>query len=166
MESVYEVNAEGRLNFVTVLFPHNGTHQKPPISRITELGLSGCIVVHENQTRDVILESAGDQDIAYDNITFNGKALVSRGDNSTNTFYFVGNGLRFERDGTEFESDAEISIYAKGNEGVIVSDGAKIKLNGQAMGSINFVPSVDIINSGDTFIEMQAPDGMVRFAPK
>ncbi len=65
-----------------------------------------------------------------------------------------------------FESDATISIYTKGKEGVIVSEGARIKLNGQGMNSINFDNSVDIINSGDTFIEAYVPKGTICFAPK
>lgn len=165
LESVYETDKDGLINLVTILFPHNESHEKPPMSRISVADLSGCIVTHGAQLKDVIVESSGGQDFTFDNITFNGKAMISRVDHSENMFYFVRHGIKMVHVGVGFESDAPISIYAKGKEGVIVSEGAKVKLNGPGMNTIKFDPSVTVIDSGDTFIEVQVTGGTVRFAP-
>lgn len=164
LESVYETDATGNLNLVTVLFPHNGVHQKSMMSRISETDFSGCIVEHNSQVKDVIIESSGGGDFTYDNIIFNGKAMVSRVDHTANIFYFLRHGQKLDQLGVGFEADTPISIYTKGKVGVIVSEGVKVILKGAGISSIKFDRPVQIISSGNAFIEVQIPEGIVRFS--
>ena len=164
LEAIYDIDASGKAHLVTILFPHDGMHLKPPIARINETGISGCSINHDASTKDVVLESNGDQDIVFDDITFHGKSMLSRSSNAANVLYFVRHGRKYDQGGIGYESDAAVSIYAKGTEGVIVSEGAKIKLSGEGMNTINFSPSADVISSGTNFIEVQLPTGEVRFS--
>ncbi|MCK5470312.1 MAG: hypothetical protein KAI99_17440, partial [Cyclobacteriaceae bacterium] len=118
---------------------------------------------HGGGLQDIILESFGGQEFTYDNITFYGKSTVSRSLNSTNVFYFVRQGNKFDQGGVGFESDTPISIYSRGNDGVIISDGAKVRLDGAGMGSVKFDSSVEVLNSGVNFIEVQLPEGTFYF---
>jgi hypothetical protein len=164
LEAVYDADDQGKVSIQTVLFPYDGTIQKPQMLRISETGFSGSSIDQGNALVDILLESSGDQEVSHDGISFNGKSMVSRTSNSNNKFYFIRQGSKYDQGGIGFESDAPITIYAKEKEGVIVSDGAKVKLNGPGMNAIKFNPSVTIIDSGDTFIEVQMPAGTIRFA--
>jgi hypothetical protein len=62
-----------------------------------------------------------------------------------------------------FESDSPVSIYVKGTEGVIISEGAIIKLKGAGMGNVQFGSGVTAVSSGTDFIEVQISAGEVRF---
>ena len=163
LESVYEVNSKGNVNLVTVLFPHNASHPKPQRSRISDPGFTGSHIDHGGGMQDIILESFGSQEFTYDNTTFSGKSTVSRALNSTNIFYFIRQGNKFGQGRVGFESDTPISIYSRGLEGVIISDGAKVNLKGAGMESIQFDSSVEILNSGVDFIEVQLPEGTFYF---
>lgn len=163
LESVYDVDAIGSLNLVTILFPHDGIHAKPPITKVADTEFSGASIDHGSGINDIIIESMGDQELSTGSITFNGKSVVSRTSNSVNTFYFVKHGTKFDEAGTGFESDAAISVYAKGTSGVIISEGAKVMLKGQGMEAVNFEPSATVISSGTDFIEVQLASGKFHF---
>ncbi len=166
LESIYETNANGKINLVTILFPHNLNHQKPPISRITETSYTGGYIDHDGVATDIIIESSGEQPYIYKEVKFMAKAIICRNSIDKNIFYFARKGTNLSQFETGFESDAPISIYSKGKYGVIISDGAKVKLKGPDISSIQFEPSVEILSSGNQFIEVQIPVGNVRFFPK
>ena len=89
---------------------------------------------------------------------------LNRKVNNETVFYLVKQGLSFltsEKIG--FQSDKKITVYAKGKEGTIISKGAKVKLMGVGMGNVKFTPSVNIINSGADFIEVQLEKGTYSF---
>lgn len=164
LESVYDANAEGKINLVTVLFPHNGANSKAAMSRVTGSGYSGCAIQHSAMIKDLALESGGIQEYAVDDVTFQGKAILSRTDNGINSLYFVRHGMKFDQQGTGFTSDAAVSIYANGKEGVIVSDGTAITLSGNGIESVTFDPQVSVIESGQNMIKVQLAAGEVRFS--
>jgi len=163
LETVYETNTDGKINLVTVLFPHGENYAKPLFTRIAESGFSGSLINHGSSTIDILLESSGAMEYGYENISFHGKSIIVRTRNMLNTFYFVRHGLKLNHAGIGFESDKILSIYTRGQEGVVVSDGAAVRLVGPGMNSIGFNPSVTILGAGDDFIEVQLPAGEVRF---
>ncbi len=163
LESVYEVNNDGNVNLVTVLFPHNASHTKPKMSRIAEYGFTGVSINHSSGLQDIIGESFGSQEFTYNNFTFNAKSFVSRTKDTKNIFYFVRHGRKFNQNGTGFESENQISIYSKSNNGIIISDGTKVRLEGPGMGSVQFDSSVEVLNSGVGFIEVILPKGTFDF---
>ncbi|MFY0654833.1 MAG: hypothetical protein JXQ96_22565 [Cyclobacteriaceae bacterium] len=163
LESVYDVNAEGKVNLVTLLFPSDINISKPSSGRITGEGISGGIVDHGGNVTDVIIESFNDQAYTHGNITFKGKAVISRSTGDANSFYFIRHGSQFDQGGIGFESDVDISIYTKGNQGVISSSGTTIKLKRAGIQNVQFDVSVTTVDSGDGFIEVTIPEGEVRF---
>jgi hypothetical protein len=163
LESVYDTDENGKINLVTMLFPFDFNIPKPQAKRITSTGVTGGIIDHGNNVKDVVLESSNSQLYTTEGISFFGKAVIARMENSVNSFYFVRQGTYFNQNGIGFESDGDISIYAKGNVGVIFSSGAKVKLTGSDIQNIQFDVSVNLISSGAGFIEIQLPSGVVRF---
>jgi len=164
LESRYNVDGNGKLNLVTVILPHNASITKPTFSRVSDANYTGSGIDHGSGVVDLAIESTGDQEFANGNVSANGKSLVVRSISGTNHFYFVRHGTKFDEVGVGFESDAPVSIYAKGKDGVIFSEGAKIKLMGEGMNTVNFVPAATIIDSGADFIEVQLPAGETRFS--
>ena len=164
LEAVYDTDATGKVNLSTILFPQGSTTQKPQFMRISEAEYNGSSVTRNNMINDVILQSSVDSEVVYGDISFHGKSLVSRNSQTGNLFYFVRQGVKFNMPGTGFESDLPVSIHVKGKEGVIISQGATIRLNGTGMNSVSFVPSVTEISSGADFIEVQLPAGEIRFS--
>jgi len=164
LESVYEVNENGFLNLATILFPSNGTNSKPPITRIAEAGFSGGSINHGSGILDIVLSTSNDLEVVHDNIVFHGKSMVVREENAANAWYFVRKGIKLEHASVGFEADGRVSIFAKGMNGVVISEGAKIKLKGLGMNRVTFQPSAEVISSGDDFIEVRLPAGEVRFS--
>ncbi|MFT4568401.1 MAG: hypothetical protein ACI9FN_003370 [Saprospiraceae bacterium] len=163
IESTYLTDDNGKINSITALFPFDSKISKPSALRITGEGISGGIVNHGNNIKDVILESIGDQKYSAEGVDFIAKAVLVRLSGETTQYYFVRHGTDFSIGSIGFESDSPISIYVKGQKGVIVSEGTKIKLKGNGIQSVQFEPAVNILNSGTDFIEIQLPAGEVKF---
>ena len=164
LESIYSTDDQGDLNLVTVLFPYDGAHIKPSISRIATDNFTGCSVDHGSGIQDILLESGRDQELTHGSLAFKGVGTIARNENSNNKFYFVKQGTKFEQGSVGFVSDEPISIYARERVGVIHSDGATVMLKGQGMENISFNPPVTVISSGTDFIEIQVPAGAIRFS--
>jgi hypothetical protein len=163
LESIYETDITGKLNLVTIIFPHDFSHQKPSMTRVTGEDYSGGRIDHSGSLTDIILETSGEKAYVHQEITFKGKALIVRELNHENTFYFIRKGTELDHNGVGFTSDTPVSIYSKNNNGAIVSEGAKVILNGSSMHTMKFDPPVEILNSDDNFVEIQLPEGTVQF---
>lgn len=163
LESVYGTDENGKVNLITALFPSDLNVSKPGGSRITVEGVTGGVVDHGKAVKDVVLESANDKKYTAGGIDFFAKAVLARLTADANIFYFARHGTEFLSGGVGFESDSPVSIYVKGKEGVITSEGAKIKLKGPGMETAQFESTVTIISSGTDFIEVQILAGEVRF---
>jgi len=161
--SVYPVKPNGKLNLVTLLFPFNTNTSFPIIRRIANGEVTGSLISHGGNVKDIILESSNDQVCEYEDISFIGKAMIARKINMDNNFYFVRQGKKFMQGGVGFESDAPISIYNKGREGIIVSSGTRVKLNGPDIQSIRFDKPVVILKSEKNSIEVEIPGGLINF---
>jgi hypothetical protein len=164
LESVYDLDTQGNLDVVTILFPHDAAHPKPNISRIAENSYSGCSIDHGLGIKDLVIESSEDLELTHEATTFQGKAIFSRISATSSISYFVRHGVKFVHDGTGFESDVPITAYVKGKKGVLISDGANITFSGKGLGAVNFTPAVTIVRSGADFIEVQVPAGEIRFS--
>jgi hypothetical protein len=163
LETVYNTDENGKVNLITALFPSDLNVAKPGAARITAEGVTGGTVDHGNNVKDVILESANDKKYTAAGVDFFGKAILARSTAAANTFYFARHATEFLRGTVGFESDSPVSIYVKGTEGVIISEGAIIKLKGAGMGNVQFGSGVTAVSSGTDFIEVQISAGEVRF---
>lgn len=163
LEAVYETDLNGNVQLITVLFPHASHQSAATFSRISDPQFTGGSMLHDGGIVDYALESNGEQVLTNGTASFQARALLYREDNSAPIFYFARKGRSFSMNGIGFESDAPVSIYARGQAGVIISPGATITLRGPGMGSITFETSVSVVSSGSDFIEVVLPEGSYEF---
>lgn len=163
LESVYNVGSSGRINSVTVLYPFKFTDTKPEFHRLAGEGYTGGSVVHNAYVTDYIIESSGEEIVYPANASFSAKAVFWREINDVPDSYFVRHGTAFICGNSGFESDLPVSLYVDGDEGVIISSGTTIRLLGPGMNSIQFDRAVTTTGSGEDFVEVQLPEGEIRF---
>ncbi|HCS74010.1 MAG TPA: hypothetical protein DIW17_09060, partial [Clostridiales bacterium] len=66
-------SSQGKENIVTVLFPHNASHAKAAMSRVSGSGFTGASInLDGGTTIDYALESLGTSNITYGGVTFRG----------------------------------------------------------------------------------------------
>ena len=167
LESEYLAPASGQKNLVTILFPHDLQHDKAVMTRLTVAGSSGAMIDHGGGVIDTALESSGAAPLTHDGNTFTGKALLCRKDgNGDNVFYFVRKGRSFTTTSSPpvgFSSNADVSLYMRGNEGRIVSPGTRVRFVYPRVSGIRLDGSwVSPDDSGPDWIEVDVPSGTHR----
>lgn len=162
LESLYNVSSEGQKNLATLIYPFGPNHPKADIQKISGESFNGCAVSQEN-VRDYIFESMSEEDIQYEGINANSDFCLIRKANENILFYLAANGIKLKTAETGFESDSPITIYARGKKGTVISSGAKVQLWGNGIENIRFDSSVEVLDSGTGFIEVQLPEGTVYF---
>jgi hypothetical protein len=97
-------------------------------------------------------------------INYQAEFCLSRKAGQATSFYLVRKGTYFSANNVGFESDNPVTIYAMGNEGVIISEGSgKVKLSGPGIESVQFDPAVQILSTGNNYIEVQLNEGTFYF---
>ncbi|NQT94534.1 MAG: hypothetical protein HQ559_17395 [Lentisphaerae bacterium] len=128
IESTYVTDANGTGRAVTVLFPHDDTHVKAAMTRVTQPGCTGAAIDHGGGTVDTVLESDGNAVHAYGEISFQARACLSRTE-TTNILYFARKG-RFFDDGAAgrrgFQCASNVTVFMEDKTGHIVSPGAEV----------------------------------------
>ncbi len=158
----YIVGDAGIKNLVTVLAPYSDLSAKPGISRIADVDWSGCTVHHNDHVRDIVLELSTAEEVNYEGIIVQGKALALRMETEKPDFYFVRMGMKLEFLNVGFISSDPVSIFMKGTEGAIISDGAEITLIGPGISNAVFEPALTIIDSSPDRIVVSLPPGTVK----
>ncbi len=98
------------------------------------------------------------------NITYQAEFCLTRKAVNSTAFYLVRNGQYFSANNVGFESDNLLTVYAMGNEGVIISAGyATAKLYGPGIENVQFDPAVQTISTGTDYIEVQIDEGTYNF---
>ena len=77
--------------------------------------------------------------------------------------FFVESGTNFSHNNFGFESDSPVTIYVKDSKGLIISKGAKVKLNGSNFSSASFEGSVKVISQSENHIEVELGSGNFKF---
>ena len=164
IESTYPTDENGKVNLITAIFPSNSNARKPSAIRIIEEEISGGIVDHGNNVKDFILESDNEKKYVVQGIEFKGKAALVRNANDSTQFYFARHTTALMSGSIGFDSDRPISIHHNiGSGGVIVSNGATIRLIGKGIETVQFDSGVTTVSSGSDFIEVLLPTGEIRF---
>jgi hypothetical protein len=163
LESVYNVGTTGKKNIVTVLYPYNNNLSMAALQKFEGEDFSGGLIRHNEALIDYVIESTGETFINADGVSVQAKAAIWREISDQNNFYFVRQGKGFAMGTVGFESNLPVSLFVKGNEGVVTSSGAKIKLKGPEINSIVFDEGVQILGSGNDFVEVQLPKGIITF---
>lgn len=165
LESVYTTDETGKAHILTVLFPHNATHSVGIFSRIVGENFSGGSIMQKNGVVDSSWVSDGVQMVEFAKTSFQGKGLLFRKINGENAFYFARKATHYLNQGIGFEALAPVSIYVKGNTGVIMSPGTQLTLKGTGVSNLSFDPPVNILSSNADSIEVELPEGKFHFRP-
>jgi len=163
LEAVYDVDSEGSRNLATIIFPYNASNAKADFLKISGEGFNGCSI-SQGGVVDYVFESTATDSIQSGDITCLAKfCLVREVDNST-SFYLVRNGQYFSANNVGFESDGPLTVYARGREGVIISEGSTTaRLSGPGIENIQFNPAIEILGSGSNFLDIQLSEGTFTF---
>ncbi len=119
----------GAKNIVTVLFPHDSSHIKAVMQRISESNISGARVDHGNNLIDLVLESNAESAVTYENSIFQAKAAIIRKQGTNINSFFIRKGRSFRNNQSDtygFTSQSDISIYLNNNIGMIVSPNTNV----------------------------------------
>ena len=163
LEAVYPTDTEGDANLITILFPHDPAHPKATFARISGSDFTGGTIAQTGGITDDTFESDGKRLIEYNDITFQAKALIHRQIGGETRFYFAKDGTYFSHEGVGFESASPVSLYVRGNTGVVISPGTQLSLNGPGVSSLNFSPAASIISTDTNHIELDLPKGVYYF---
>jgi len=158
LESVYPVDSEKKRNLVTVLFPSNALHQKAGFQRIQGDGFTVSTLT-QNEETDYIFESEGVSKVQVAGHSVQAEMALFR----QSGFWFVRNGTYFSSPDTGFESNVAVTVYLNGKSGAIVTTGGIVKLTGTGINSVQFEQPVEVIRSGDDFIEVELGEGTYEF---
>lgn len=163
LQSVYHADENGRKNMITVLFPYKGSRPKGTFSRLEDDDFTGGTIAQQGGITDYIFESMGEKLVTHKDLVFQAKAAIFRQMNEQAVFYFVKEGTNFQYKNVGFEADVPLTIYAKDNEGALVSPGAKVRLKGAGLDALNFEPSATILRTGADFVEVELGEGVFYF---
>ena len=163
LEAVYVMDSQGSKNLATIISPFNTSNAKADFQRISGENFNGCSI-GQGDVVDFVFESSAENLIVSGDINYQAEFCLSRKAGQATSFYLLRNGTYFSANNVGFESDSPVTVYAMGKEGVIISEGsAKVKLTGAGIESIQFDPAVQIISTGNNFIEVQLNDGTFNF---
>ena len=77
--------------------------------------------------------------------------------------FFVKSGTSFLDNGVGFEADNPLTIYVNGTKGIVITEGATLKLNGSALAGVNFDSNVTVKSSSVDHIEVVLEKGQYKF---
>ncbi len=162
--STYDTDDSGKRNIVTVLFPHDDTHAKANMTRISGPNYSGTSIVQGGSVEDIALESSGNENITYNGFSFRGLAAWHRLEDGSPTSAFVRKGRYLDIGsvpGVGFESSNDVTVYIEGAGGRIISPGTLVKFYypGIVGVSLNGDPPLPNINSGPGWVQVNIPSG-------
>lgn len=122
LESTYNINHSDRLQAATILFPYDGDHMAPAMTRISAQNYSGAFIDHDNDIEDVFLASTGPGKYDYQGVLINGRGVFYRRINNTIDSYAVALGYGFdnaELPAKGFASSEAVSIQMDDTTGFL-----------------------------------------------
>ncbi len=119
--STYPTDSAGKKNIVTVLFPHDSTHAKATMSRVSGTGYTGASINHGGGTVDYALESSEASEVSHSGFSFQGLAAHYRLDGTALAHYFVRKGSSFTSGSQGFSSNGPVSVWMKDKQGQIIN---------------------------------------------
>jgi len=163
--STYDTDDSGLVNIVTVLFPHDSSHAKATMTRISGTGYTGASIVQDGGSfEDIALESSGTNLVTYNGVSFMGLAAWYRLEYGLLTSYFVRKGQSLDDGFTPrvgFEALNDVSIYLDGMAGRIISPGTLVTFYypGIVGVSLGGGSPLSNISSGTNWVQVNIPSG-------
>ena len=162
LESVYNLEDESlKKSISTLIFPNSNLVSKPNFEKILSDKFYG-VKFSTNSSTDYII-SPKMKSVEVDTFLASGDFIWCRKKSDNVYSFFVESGTSFKQNGFGFESDSPVTIYVKDSQGVIISKGAKLKLNGSNLSSASFDSSVKVISQSESHIEVELGSGTFKF---
>lgn len=161
IESVYSVNEEGEKSITTLIYPHNHLVTKPTFQKFSSQDFEG-IKFTQGTVTDYLISTENNL-VNFDDSSFTGKLCWMRKKDNTLPSFFVKSGTSFLNNGIGFESNNPVTIYVKGSTGVVISDGATLKLKGTTLAGVSFDGNVTVNSTSENHIEVTLGEGQFTF---
>lgn len=162
LEAVYNTNSEGIKSLATAIFPYDVSKPLAGFESLNTAEFNGCTIT-QNGISDFIFETESDKELVSNTITFNARFCLVRKSLTNVEFCFARNGTKLLSDNVGFEATTPVTIYVRGTKGAVISNGGRIKLYGNGIENIHFTPSVNVLETGNGFIEVELDDGTYTF---
>ncbi|MEK9517364.1 MAG: hypothetical protein VWZ97_05010, partial [Flavobacteriaceae bacterium] len=101
--------------------------------------------------------------VNFDDSSFSGSLCWARKKDNTIPSFFVKSGTSFLNNGIGFESDNPVTIYVNGSKGVVITEGATLKLKGSALAGVSFDGNVTVNSNSEDHIEVALGEGQYTF---
>ena len=125
--SQFDTDSSGEAMLTTVLFPHDESHPKKPMTRLNPTGATGGVRIDLSGTvSDYALSSLGDSVVtSADGSSFQGQAVLYRRNAGKLSFYLLRGGRSFD-DGSDtgVSADRDCSVFLAGDVGRIICSAA------------------------------------------
>lgn len=120
LDARFVTDAAGRRQVVTVLVPHDRTHAKPALKRMSGSGYTGARVT-QGAFKDYAV-AAGGRTVSVGGTTLTADSAVFRRHGEKTSFYFVRRGRAFDGgDGQGVSSDQPVSVHMRGRSGSVAA---------------------------------------------
>ena len=117
LDARFTTDATGGRKVVTVLFPHDGSHQKAAMKRLAGAGYTGARVT-QGKANDYAVATSGSDKVAVGGAKLTADAAVFRRKGKKTSFYFIRQGVAFDGgDGRGVTSDRPVSVHMRGTSG-------------------------------------------------
>jgi hypothetical protein len=159
----YGTDPSGRRNIVTVLFPHDDTHAKASMTRLSGAGYTGAIVAHPAGSTDYALESAGATTLSSHGATWRGLATHFRVGGGDLVHYLVRMGRSFRYGEEGFSSSSPVSVHLADKVGRIVNRNSgpvavTLRYPGISGATLNG-SAATVISAGPGWVTINVPPG-------
>ena len=161
LESVYSVNDSGEKSLTTLIFPHNHLVTKPTFEKFSSEDFEG-IKFTNSSVKDYLISSENNP-VEFDDSSYKGHLCWARKKDNKLLSFFVKSGTSFLDNGVGFEADNPLTIYVNGTKGIVITEGATLKLNGSALAGVNFDSNVTVKSSSGDHIEVVLEKGQYKF---
>lgn len=164
LKGVFSTDAEGDVRLLTLLVPSNEDHPPADLRRISGNGFHGVAVGHPGGSTDYALMEDGTGSEGE----MQGRLAVFRTRDEDTDFYFMRQGQAFRRGAVGFSSDAPISLFTRGANGHITSDGAAVTFHAQGITGVRLDgEEIDAVPAGTGAVTVRIPPGQhpIRLTP-
>ncbi len=160
----YNTGSDGVVRATTIVFPEDGTHKKPSITKIANSNYSGAKVSHSNTFIDHYIGASPTQENTYAAIRFKANSTFYRKESGKTTLYSSTNGTKFlDTDGVDqgFTSSKPVSIVIEDKKGSVNAKNTtnitfyKLNISGVKVNGNN----VSVISSASNTITVAIPAG-------
>lgn len=165
LESRYLTDqSTGRKSILTVLFPHDATHPKAMMSRISGAGYVGASLDLGSGVTDVMVETLSASGASVGSISLRGQGAWYRLSSGALSAYFVRRGRSFDEPGGRgFEASQDISIHLREEIGaafVAAPGGADVTVRSPGIGSVRVDGvSPTPLQSGEGWVRVHVAQG-------